>query len=245
MPWDHLLAVAAIVVFPLYSLATWQGTRRRVARHGEPARLAEYREVLAWLVAFAGGVGALWIASGRSPGALGLRLPVAGPGSGAGFLLAGAFLALLLWQRRVAAAGRVDLEGVAAQLEHLGPLIPETARERRWFRAVSIAAGVSEELVWRGFLLWYLTPSLGVWGAAGTQAALFAVAHAYQGARQIPGVLGLSALLTLLRLLTGSLLLPVVVHALTDILQGDLAANLRRQLGPPPATVAAEYRAGR
>jgi membrane protease YdiL (CAAX protease family) len=99
-------------------------------------------------------------------------------------------------------------------------LLPVTAEERRLFTAVALTAGITEEVVFRGFLLVYLTdvfPGMPVSSAMVVSAALFGLAHSYQG--------GLGVLLTGLAgywlaglyVLTGSLLVPIVVHALVDL----------------------------
>jgi membrane protease YdiL (CAAX protease family) len=88
------------------------------------------------------------------------------------------------------------------------------------FAAVAVTAGVAEEVVFRGFLVVYLTEvvpqtSLGV--AMVVSSVLFGLAHTYQGAI---GVLltGLAGYwLAGLFVVTGSLLLPIVVHALIDL----------------------------
>ena len=104
-------------------------------------------------------------------------------------------------------------------LRPVAALLPRTPAERRMFVGVALTAGVAEEVVFRGFLLVYLTDVLTVpLGAAMVvSAALFGLAHSYQGA---VGVLltGLAGYwLAGLYVLTGSLLLPAVVHALVDL----------------------------
>lgn len=99
-------------------------------------------------------------------------------------------------------------------------LLPRTPGERRLFVLVGITAGVCEEWLYRGFLLAVVaavfgslpTPALVVVGAVA-----FGLAHAYQGAAGVvtTGVLG--GVMAGLYLATGSLLLPVVLHALIDL----------------------------
>ena len=99
-------------------------------------------------------------------------------------------------------------------------LLPRTTAERRLFTLVGVTAGVCEEWLYRGFLLAVVaavggelsTPALVVAGALA-----FGLAHAYQGVAGIvtTGVLG--GVMAGLYLGTGSLLLPVVLHALIDL----------------------------
>ncbi len=105
-------------------------------------------------------------------------------------------------------------------LRPVAALLPRTSTERWMFAAVAVTAGVAEEVVFRGFLVVYLTEvvpqtSLGV--AMVVSSVLFGLAHTYQGAI---GVLltGLAGYwLAGLFVVTGSLLLPIVVHALIDL----------------------------
>ncbi|MEX2611053.1 MAG: CPBP family intramembrane glutamic endopeptidase, partial [Gemmatimonadota bacterium] len=61
-------------------------------------------------------------------------------------------------------------------------LLPVTGQEKGWFVALSITAGVTEEVVFRGFLLTALILATGSTALAVVlSAALFGVVHGYQG----------------------------------------------------------------
>ncbi|MCL4424669.1 MAG: CPBP family intramembrane metalloprotease [Actinobacteria bacterium] len=105
-------------------------------------------------------------------------------------------------------------------LESAAALLPATRSERRTWVAVALTAGIGEELLFRGFLLFYLAhffPALSQWGAIGISSAIFGLAHAYQGWRGVlgTGLLGLG--LAFLYVFTGSLLPSMLLHALTDL----------------------------
>ena len=99
-------------------------------------------------------------------------------------------------------------------------LLPRTAGERRLFTLVGVTAGVCEEWLYRGFVLAVVAavagglPELALVGIA---ALAFGLAHAYQGAAGVltTGVLG--GVMAALYLGTGSLLLPVLLHAAIDL----------------------------
>jgi len=108
----------------------------------------------------------------------------------------------------------------AKALEAMMWFLPQTAAERRWFAVVSLTAGICEEVLFRGFLLHYLhvfpwklplTPVLLI------AAVIFGLQHLYQGiaGTMLTGVMGL--LFSLLFLLTGTLLVPMILHALLDL----------------------------
>jgi uncharacterized protein len=177
--------------------------------------------VVAVVMAAAPGVGAA---------GLGLQLPQRVPGVVTVVAVAAVLVGVLLSTRallsgalvRGAQAARRPGEG-----RHTEPpvhatlaLLPRTRAERRLFTVVGVTAGVCEEWLYRGFLLAVVSALAGgpptavlvvVAGAA------FGLAHAYQGVGGVltTGVLG--AVLAALYLGTGSLLLPVVLHALIDL----------------------------
>ena len=98
-------------------------------------------------------------------------------------------------------------------------LIPTTGRERLLFCAVAISAGICEEIVFRGWLLSVLHSPLGVTGTTLVflAAALFGLCHIYQGPTGVIGATAAGVLLTAFYVATGTLLAPMVLHALIDI----------------------------
>lgn len=98
-------------------------------------------------------------------------------------------------------------------------LIPITRRERMIFAAVAISAGICEEVVFRGWLLSVLHNPLGFTGTTLVlfAALLFGLCHIYQGPTGVFGATAAGVLLTGVYVLTGTLLAPIVLHALIDL----------------------------
>jgi membrane protease YdiL (CAAX protease family) len=99
-------------------------------------------------------------------------------------------------------------------------LLPRTRSERRLFALVGVTAGVCEEWLYRGFFLAVVAavaPGLPTVLLVLVAAAAFGLAHAYQGASGMltTGVLG--GVLAGVYVATGSLLLPVLLHAVIDL----------------------------
>ena len=113
---------------------------------------------------------------------------------------------------------------------------PHTGREFTWWAAVSLSAGFSEELIFRGFLIWAFRPLLGLWGAAALSLIVFATAHAYHGVAGALAVGIVGAFLTLVVLIFGSLWPAVAMHVLIDLQQG-FAAWLVLRKAPDPESV--------
>jgi membrane protease YdiL (CAAX protease family) len=105
-------------------------------------------------------------------------------------------------------------------LRPMAGLLPRSRPERWAFAAVAVTAGVTEEVLYRGFLMWWsvlAAPVGGYGGAMLLTSAAFGLGHAYQGV--VPALLaGLAGLgLAVLAFSTGSLLLPVLLHVLVDL----------------------------
>ena len=177
----------------------------------------------------------VWLsAPGVDAGAVGLAWPRSWPGP-LTLLLVVLVLAFVVASTRALRGGAL-LEAASqaprrppGQGRHAEPpghatlaLLPRTAEERRLFTVVGLTAGICEEWLYRGFLLAVVAAVAGdlpvpVPVLVLVAAAAFGLAHAYQGRAGIllTGVLG--GVMAALYLGTGSLLLPVLLHAAIDL----------------------------
>ncbi|SOE02754.1 CPBP family intramembrane glutamic endopeptidase [Blastococcus haudaquaticus] len=99
-------------------------------------------------------------------------------------------------------------------------LLPRTTTERRLFTVVGVTAGVCEEWLYRGFFLAVVAALAGgpPTGVLVVVAALaFGLAHAYQGLVGVVTTGLLGGIMAAVYLQTGSLLLPVLLHAVIDL----------------------------
>jgi membrane protease YdiL (CAAX protease family) len=111
-------------------------------------------------------------------------------------------------------------QGIAQALGKLSYLLPQNQRERLWWVMLSLTAGICEECIFRSFFFWYLQGAPWRYGAVtaiGVACVLFALGHLYQGPLPALGTGVLAVLLFLFFLGTGNLLLPIAIHALTDM----------------------------
>ena len=226
-PWDTLFALLVFVVFPVYSRFTIAGLIETLRREGEKARVAAYQKVIGTWILFAAFVLGLWAITERPWAALGLT---PGDASRTGIAIAAAIAvtALIVMPIRYIANTPARHDELPKQLGDVAEFMPQSDREEGWFRLVSLNAGITEELVFRGYLLWYLQHFLATGWAAAVAVLAFGLAHWYQGTRQLPGILLVSAVAVALFLYTGSLLVPVVFHVVLDALQGYYIARIRR-----------------
>jgi membrane protease YdiL (CAAX protease family) len=133
---------------------------------------------------------------------------------------------LLMQLRQVKNATQEEINGLKERFGKLSIILPQNGNELARFYGLSITAGIVEEILWRGFLIWYLGQFMPLWVAALVSVIGFGLAHAYQGIAHLPQVTAVGAAFTGLYLLTGSIWLPIILHAAVDILQGRLAYNV-------------------
>lgn len=235
---DHLFVLAFAVVYPTVGFFSFRRLVRDVAAGHSPERLKLYLQTIAgqWLLLGIGLV--LWSSHDRELSGLGFSLVVDANFAVAAAIAVAAIAFLVAQGRAVRKASANELRDVTRSLGDMGHLLPRTRRELHRFYLVGVTAGICEEVLWRGFLLWYLQLLMPMWAAVLLATLWFGAAHAYQGAEFIPRVTLVGAVLMMLFLLTGSLLIPVIVHIAVDVLQGRLAYDvLSRQalLGPTEA----------
>lgn len=173
-----------------------------------------------WLLTAA--VVVLWFVTKRSWALLFLG-PVVWWRLAIGFLLFGAFLYVGLRDMRVARKNPKALTRLEGALKPMEWMMPLTLAHMRWWIAVSITAGVTEELLVRGFLVSLMTHFVGLPAAVILAAIIFGIGHAYQQLKNaVPtGLYGLG--LNVIVLISGSLLPAMAIHVTQDFFGGQLA----------------------
>ncbi|HJQ97044.1 MAG TPA: CPBP family intramembrane glutamic endopeptidase [Candidatus Polarisedimenticolaceae bacterium] len=112
--------------------------------------------------------------------------------------------------------------------------MPRDGTERALWIGSSVAAGFSEELVYRGVLTTLLFRMTGSFLAAAlVSAAIFAISHYMQAARSMTIIFGIALVFQALAWVSGSLYVPMAVHAVYDILAGLHYDYFGRKLGYP------------
>ncbi|HET9325397.1 MAG TPA: CPBP family glutamic-type intramembrane protease [Candidatus Eisenbacteria bacterium] len=232
---DHVLVVVLTVFFPIRA-ATF-GYRRLVLAPMESVadlRRTLYFQAIALQWGLSALMLALWLMRGRSAMALGLE--PRDPRNLVWGLLGAAVIAAAFWIVR----GRVRrdpeaLEHVVEKLGHIERMLPRTTEEKRIFHVVALTAGVCEELLYRGYMIWYLTWWLDVVPAVIVSSVIFGVGHSYQGVKGIVTTTLVGAVMAMIYLASGSLWPAMAVHAIVDMHAGELAhAALNRPLPPAP-----------
>lgn len=233
-PADHLFVFAFVVMYPVAGVLGFRRLMRRIAAGHPVDRLHVYRNTMIghWVLLVVAML--IWWTAGRPWSGLGLYWnsePAWGIATGVVFVV----VAIVILLRQLREVARADARTVSKLRDRLGSLeavVPRTLPELRRFHAVSFTAGVVEELLWRGYLVWYLSQfwPLGIAALASTLA--FGAAHGYQGWRQVPSITAVGAALTGLYLLTGTLWTSIALHIAIDVLQGRLGYEITRGQAP-------------
>lgn len=217
---DTILLAVLLVAMPAFALA-----QLPLVEDTPIERLPAYWGSITtlWLLGTA-----CWLVGSRGDGAQALGLVWLAPSALLGWsaALTGAGLGTILVFRQIAVAtGR-------AESAMLRELLPRTHEERRVFALLSVAAGVGEELAYRGYAIPVLAAFMGVPGAASLTSVVFGILHGYQGLLGTVRTALMGGILAWGFLASGSLLPAIVAHTLIDLVAGLLLGD--RLLPPEP-----------
>lgn len=228
--WDLTLASLVTLGLPLRALVQYRALTAMSDAEAAERRPSFYRRAMLsqWFLALL--VAVLWIANARPAWTLGLTMrPTAGMiGTGLGLLFV---LPAMLRQRTLVGTDPALRARIADRLVSAERILPRSNREHAWFIGLALTAGFCEELLFRGFLVWLATRFVPLLPAHAIVAVLFGVGHVYQGRKGMirTGLVG--AFFSGVMLVSGSIVPAMVMHALIDLLAGDLG---RRVFAAPP-----------
>ena len=232
---DVLLVVVFAVVLPMWShFISWPRHVRAVDAGDLGARSRIYARTVVEEWALVAAAVTLFVIGRRSltslwlGGALDGRVWI-------GLAVPALYGALVLVQGRALAAKPAALARLRDKMQPLRALIPHTAGELRLFSLLSVTAGICEEFLFRGYLVWVLRSFVGLYPAAITSMVVFGLAHGYQG-----GKFGMRAFFVgvahgVLALATRSLIPGMVLHAAIDLGSGWITYMAMSQGGEPVA----------
>jgi membrane protease YdiL (CAAX protease family) len=218
---DHLLVALVLVAAPIDGAFERRRLEREIAAGKPDAKLEAYARIIKWQWGSAVVLIAYWLFSRRPLSDLGFSVP-----QGAGFLfgalIVAAFTFLFVRQIRAVRQNPEFAAQARQAAASLSFMTPTTAPELQRFSWLGITAGIVEELICRGFLIWYFSSFMPMWAAILVTAMVFGLGHLYQGFAGIlkTGVVGL--LFGWLYWISGSIWLPMFLHAATDVLQGQM-----------------------
>lgn len=98
-------------------------------------------------------------------------------------------------------------------------ILPTTKKEKRLWNFVSLTAGITEEIIYRGFLIFafsYLFPNLSIGAVIFLASLLFGLAHTYQGVSGVIRTMAIGVFFSLLYVSLDSILPVIVLHFFID-----------------------------
>jgi len=225
---DHLFIFILFVVQPVHGAYEFRRYVRKV-KAGEPAdRVKLYRETAIYEWVALAALAAAWYFLGRQTADLGFVSP-GGMEFWIGIALLVAATGYMVYTLQ--AVKTMAAEDKAEQIKSLGELaymLPQNDRDYRSFIGVSITAGIVEEIIYRGFVFWYLAQIMPMWAVIVVSSVAFGLAHSYQGAGGVMRVTLVGLAFGGLYVLSGSIWLPIIGHVLVDILQGAMLLEIYR-----------------
>jgi len=227
---DTVLLAALLAVLPFLALA-----QLPLVQDTPIDRLPAYwgSIVTLWLIGTAS-----WLVGTRATGAAGVGL-VGLP-----------WLSLLGWSAVLTLGGlgvivvfrQIAIATGAPESPMLRALLPRTNQERAAFALLSVAAGVGEELAFRGYAIPRLAAFMGVPGAAVVTSAVFGILHGYQGVLGTVRTGLMGGILAWGYISSGSVLPAIAAHTAIDLLAGIvLGERLLPPVEPTPATPLRTY----
>lgn len=213
---EHALAALLLFGFPLWdvletrALKTSANPHRKILSYQRLVVVLWISAIVAWII-LRSAVFFVWPSMQQS---VWQKVP---PLFIWGFLLAWIVVNLLRSVQRRRTKLR---ETTVSALKRLDFFLPATHEERVWFAVVSITAGICEEVLYRGFLIRYFSD--GPWHLNLALALLissifFGLAHGYQGLSGIITTGCFGAFMAIVFFITGSLWLPMILHAFLDL----------------------------
>lgn len=102
--------------------------------------------------------------------------------------------------------------------------LPVSRKEKREWRILSLSAGITEEIQYRGYLFFafqLLFPHISIWIVLALSSAIFGIGHIYQG-KEVYKPLLAGIYFGILYIVLGSVIPVIIIHAFQDLVVTNL-----------------------
>ena len=229
--WDHVIAGIICVLAPILAFTSRKMTTEEI-HLGPDEKIRLYHSNGLLLIVFALVVMTTWRIPGRPLSGLGIDWPVWHPYIPMLLLAIFLFYGLDIF---IQYGSRRKRERTLERRHKSIAFVPSDSKELLHFVFLALAAGIGEEIIFRGYLIHYLIfwTGNGLWGivlACVASSVLFAFLHGYQGALSMIKIFILALLLSAVFILSQSLLLVILVHIVIDTFSGMVSVYLLKNV---------------
>jgi membrane protease YdiL (CAAX protease family) len=232
MTWfDHVVAIIICVFAPVLAYTSRQVTSEDIQLEpGEKIELYHSNALLLFIFGLV--VVTIWRLPGRTLEGLGFDWPIWNTDVLLLILAVILFYTLDLFFQYGIKRWR---EKTLQQKNQTLTFIPADQNELLHFLLLALAAGICEEIIFRGYIIQYITwwtgnSVNGIISACFFASALFAFLHGYQGYRSMIKIFFLAMLFSGIYILSQSLLIVMMIHTIIDVLSGWLGIYILRHL---------------
>lgn len=224
--YDHLLIFISMILFPVVGFVSYRSNIEKLRQGKDLSRVGIYLSTISiqWILAIL--CFFLWWFTERSWAKLGLSSHFDSTWWIAAIITALVIVLFFIQSMSVSKLNDETSKKIFDQAQHELAFMPTNARETKYFNLLSLTAGIVEEILWRGLLVWYLSYFVDHWQALLISLIAFTLAHSYQGFSQLYKVGLLGALLTAVMWLSGNLWLAIILHIAIDILLGSFFSKI-------------------
>ncbi|MGD0189864.1 MAG: type II CAAX endopeptidase family protein [Rhizomicrobium sp.] len=222
---DLLVLALAILVMPAMSARAGVSLARSIPESLVPRYWSTI--LRGWLAAIL--LLIVWWFAHRPLSDLGLDMPIGVRGRWAFVVDLVLIVFFLVQEMRLSSLSVEDFQTLAARVAAL-KVSPRTPAELFVFFLLSVTAGVWEELLYRGFLIWYLAARGGTLTAVILSSMIFGLGHVYQGWRGVLNTAFVGLAFGTLFVLTHSLWWLMAAHAIIDIAGGIVAYRVTTRM---------------
>ena len=209
-----------IIGLPIESEIAQRIFKPAIEKGSPQARFNTYLYSIASLWGLALPILIIWQVEGLDWAALGFQwnwgLSLLGVCVASGLIVA--FFALQAWQMYSSARQRRAYSEALRDSGGAHYFMPVTSRDHRVFLGLGVTAGITEEIIFRGFLIWVFSYVMPIWAAGLVSHFFFTLMHRYQGLAGMVQVFVIGAVITALYLIGGSLWPLISLHIAVDVL---------------------------